>query len=149
MEDAMPTHRRSFPGDPKELQAARRWTRAVLDGHPRSEDAALVVTELGTNAVVHTASGNSGGTFHVALTVSPLAVVIEVTDSGTPETSPRVQRPTPESTHGRGLGMVAALADRVRIQGGDPGRTVTAVLDAPLRCQESTPQPARVQGLLP
>lgn len=121
----------------------------MLDGHPCSEDAALVVTELGTNAVVHTASGNSGGTFHVALTVSPLAVVIEVTDSGTSETSPRVQRPTLESTHGRGLGMVAALADRVRIQGGDPGRTVTAELDAPLHCQEPTPQPVRAQGLLP
>ncbi len=112
----MPTHRRSFPGDPKELYAARRWTRAMLDGHPRCEDAALIVTELGTNAVVHTASGNSDGAFHVALTVSPLAVVIEVTDSGTSETSPRVQRPTPDSTHGRGLGMVAALADRVRVQ---------------------------------
>ncbi|MFJ6667919.1 ATP-binding protein [Streptomyces sp. NPDC091383] len=144
----MPTYRRSFPGDPRELHAARRWTRAMLDGHPRSEDAALVVTELGTNAVVHTASGHSGGTFHVALTVSPLAVVIEVTDSGTSETSPQAQRPTPESTHGRGLGMVAALTDRLRIQGGAPGRTVTAELDAPLRCQEPMPQPARAQGLL-
>ncbi|MEU5794855.1 ATP-binding protein [Streptomyces sp. NPDC047813] len=93
----------------------------MLDGHPRSEDAALVVSELGTIAVVHTASGHSGGTFHVALTVSLLAVVIEVTDSGTSETSPQAQRPTPESTHGRGLGMVAALTDRLRIQGGAPG----------------------------
>ncbi|MBA9054450.1 ATP-binding protein [Streptomyces murinus] len=145
----MPTHRRSFPGDPKELYAARRWTRAMLDGHPRCEDAALIVTELGTNAVVHTASGNSDGAFHVALTVSPLAVVIEVTDSGTSETSPRVQRPTPDSTHGRGLGMVAALADRVRVQGSDPGRTVTAELDAPLHRQEPTPRPACAEGLLP
>ncbi|MET9144996.1 ATP-binding protein [Streptomyces sp. NPDC004042] len=143
----MPTHRRSFLGDPRELRAARQWTHAMLDGHPRSDDAALIVTELGTNAVVHTASG--GSTFHVTLTVSPLAVVIEVTDLGTPDTSPRVQRPTPDSTHGRGLGMVAALADRLQTRGDDSGRTVTAELHAPAHPQGPARQPVRAESLLP
>lgn len=124
----MPTHRRSFPGDPRELRAARTWTRAVLDGHARSEDAALIVTELGTNALMHTTSGGSGGSFGVALTVSDLAVTIAVTDSGSRVTNPEVQCPAPDSTHGRGLGMVTALADRVMVQGSAEGRTVTAEL---------------------
>ncbi|MFH8221403.1 ATP-binding protein [Streptomyces sp. NPDC018057] len=143
----MPTHRRSFPGDPRELRAARQWIHAMLDGHPCSDDAALIVTELGTNAVVHTASG--GSTFQVTLTVSPLAVVIEVTDLGTPDTSPRVQRPTPDSTHGRGLGMVAALADRLQTRGDDSGHTVTAELHTPAHPQGPVLQPVRAEGLLP
>ncbi|MFD8611337.1 ATP-binding protein [Streptomyces sp. NPDC059631] len=121
----------------------------MLDGHPRSDDAALIVAELGTNAVVHTTSGGPGSTFHVTLAVSPLAVVIEVTDCGTSDTSPRVQHPTPDSTHGRGLGMVAALADRLQTRGGDSGRTVTAELRASVPPQEPAPQPAHSEGLLP
>ena len=67
----------------------RSWTRATLDGHPHSEDAALIVTELGTNALMHTASGDAAGTFHVTLTVSELTVVIAVTDSGDAKNAPR------------------------------------------------------------
>jgi anti-sigma regulatory factor (Ser/Thr protein kinase) len=128
MEDALPTHRRTFPGDPQELRAARSWTRAALDGHPHSEDAALIVTELGTNALMHTASGDAAGAFHVTLTVSELTIAIAVTDSGDAKTAPEVQHPSLNSTHGRGLGMVAALADSVVVQGDDSGRTVTAEL---------------------
>ncbi|MET8245765.1 ATP-binding protein [Streptomyces sp. NPDC005202] len=127
----MPTHRRTFPGHPRELRAARSWTRAALDGHPHSNDAALIVTELGTNALMHTVSGDTAGTFHVTLTVSELAIAIAVTDSGDAKTTPEVQHPSPNTTHGRGLGMVAALADNVVIQGDNSGRTVTAELRIP------------------
>ncbi|WP_234377116.1 ATP-binding protein [Streptomyces sp. TP-A0356] len=135
----MPTHRHTFPGDPQELRAARNWTRATLDEHPHSEDAALIVTELGTNALMHTASGDDAGTFHVTLTVSELAVTIAVTDSGDAKTSPAIQHPSPNSTHGRGLGMVSALADRVVVQGDDSGRTVTAELRGRAELRESAP----------
>lgn len=140
----MPTHRRTFPGDPQELRAARSWTRATLDGHPQSEDAALIVTELGTNALVHTASGDAGGgAFHVALTVSELTVVIAVTDCGDAKTTPEVQHPSANATHGRGLGMVAVLADSVVVQGDDSGRTITAELHVPASLQESAPSYSR------
>ncbi|WP_324606155.1 ATP-binding protein [Streptomyces griseus] len=134
----MPTHRRTFPGDPQELRAARSWTRATLNGHPHSEDAALIVTELGTNALMHTASGDAAGAFHVTLTVSELTIAIAVTDSGDTKTAPEVQRPSLNSTHGRGLGMVAALADRVVVQGDEAGRTVTAELRIAAHLQESS-----------
>jgi anti-sigma regulatory factor (Ser/Thr protein kinase) len=139
MEDALPTHRRTFPGDPQELRAARSWTRATLDGHPHSEDAALIVTELGTNALMHTASGAAAGTFHVTLTVSELTVAVAVTDSGDTKTAPEVQHPSLNSTHGRGLGMVAAIADSVVVRGDDAGRTVIAELRVPAHFQRSAP----------
>ncbi|MEU2877374.1 ATP-binding protein [Streptomyces sp. NPDC007070] len=121
----------------------------VLDGHPRAEDAALIVTELGTNAVMHTASGGSGGSFGVALTVSEPAVTVAVTDSGSCVTTPEVQCPASDSTHGRGLAMVTALADSVMVQGGAEGRTVTAELLTQVRPGSPTPCSARPGGRRP
>ncbi|MEU6550190.1 ATP-binding protein [Streptomyces sp. NPDC046915] len=135
----MPTHQRTFPGDPQQLRAARSWTRATLDGHPHSEDAALIVTELGTNALMHTASGDATGTFHVTLTISESAVTVAVSDSGDTKSTPAVQHPSPNATHGRGLGMVAALADCVEVQGDNAGRTVTAELRLRANSQEPAP----------
>ncbi|MFE0346199.1 ATP-binding protein [Streptomyces griseoluteus] len=123
----MRTHQRTFPGDPQALRIARNWIHATLNGHPRSDDAALIVTELGTNALTYTASGGAGA-FHVTLTVSELTTTIAVTDSGRARTTPEIQQPPLNATHGRGLGMVAALADSVTVQGDDSGRTVTAEL---------------------
>lgn len=139
----MPTHRRTFPGDPQQLHAARSWTRATLDGHPHSEDAALIVTELGTNALVHTASGDAAGTFHVTLTVSELILAIAVTDSGDAKATPEVQRPSPNTAHGRGLAMVTALADSVLVQGNNCGRTVIAELRIPAS-RNSQPVPTEL-----
>ncbi|MFE5405705.1 ATP-binding protein [Streptomyces sp. NPDC056580] len=135
----MPTHGRTFPGDPRELSSARRWTRATLNGHPRSEDAELIVTELGTNAVTHTASGEGAGSFHVSLTVSEQTITVAVADGGHTETVPEVQHPPLNATHGRGLGLVVALADNVTVQGDDCGRTVTAELRAHASLRESAP----------
>ncbi|MEU9246370.1 ATP-binding protein [Streptomyces sp. NPDC048385] len=126
----MRTHQRTFPGDPRALRTARNWIHAALDGHPHSDDAALIVTELGTNALTYTASGDGASAFHVTLTVSELATTIAVTDAGHAKTTPKIQRPPLNATHGRGLGMVAALADSVTVQGDDAGRTVTAELRA-------------------
>ncbi|KOX04238.1 hypothetical protein ADL04_09235 [Streptomyces sp. NRRL B-3648] len=139
MEDAMPTHGRTFPGHPQELSTARRWTRATLNGHPRSEDAELIVTELGTNAVTHTASGDDAGAFRVSLTISDRALTIAVTDCGHTKTTPEVQDPPLNATHGRGLVLVAALADSVTVQGDESGRTVTAELCVRANFWESAP----------
>ncbi|MGW3951036.1 ATP-binding protein [Streptomyces sp. NPDC004752] len=139
MEDALPTHRRTFRGDPQELRAARNWTRAALDGHPHSDDAALIVTELGTNALMHTASGDVAGTFHVTLTISELVTLIAVTDSGDAKTAPEIQQPPGNATHGRGLGIVATLADNVIVHGDNSGRTITAELRIPTSLQKSAP----------
>ncbi|MFE1781725.1 ATP-binding protein [Streptomyces sp. NPDC059506] len=124
----MTPYQHTFPGTPEEIARARRWTRDVLRGLPCAEDAALIVTELGTNALVHTASGNQAGTFHVSLTLVNQAVMIAVTDSGGAKTTPRVEHPSDDTPRGRGLGIIDALAERVEIHGDHRGHTVTVHL---------------------
>ncbi|UNS98032.1 ATP-binding protein [Streptomyces tubbatahanensis] len=113
------------PGLPEEIGRARRWTRDVLRDSPHADDAALIVSELGSNALVHSASGSPNGSFHVSLHRSPGTVVLAVTDTGGGATKPHVATPDEDDTHGRGLGLVAALANCVRVTGDDYGRTVT------------------------
>src|SRR5690349_11952368 len=70
------------PGSPEEVGRVRRWTCDILRGCACVDDAVLIVTELGANALLHTASGEPAGTFHVALAVTGHIVSISVTDSG-------------------------------------------------------------------
>jgi len=118
----------SCPGLPEEISRARRWVREILSETPCSDDAALIVSELGTNALRHTASGDPHGTFHVVVVLSEHMLSISVTDDGKTDTVPTIGQPGPEATGGRGLGMVSALAAHVEIRPGAHGRTVTAEL---------------------
>lgn len=54
----------TLPGTPASVPVARRLVREVLVGCPRSGDLMLTVTELATNAINHSASGQ-GGSFTV------------------------------------------------------------------------------------
>jgi serine/threonine-protein kinase RsbW len=80
----MPSWSRLFPGHPEQVAQARLFTRSVLLGRPESETAELVVSELATNALRHTASGDSGGAFTVSVTVTPDRVMLAVDDLGSP-----------------------------------------------------------------
>ncbi|MEU9605084.1 ATP-binding protein [Streptomyces sp. NPDC048057] len=122
----MPTHRRTFAGLPQEVSRARRWTRDLLGAHPCADDALLIVTELGTNAITHTASG--GGDFLVAVTQAETAVTITVTDLGGAQTRPHVAHSDSGDVGGRGLALVTMCATRVSIRGDRGGHTVTAEL---------------------
>jgi anti-sigma regulatory factor (Ser/Thr protein kinase) len=121
----------TFSGRPEEVGRARRWTLDILDGCARADDAALIVSELGANAVVHTNSGRGPGTFEVSLARSDHVITISVTDCGGTATAPRVECPDEEATHGRGLGMVAVLAADVWVDGDQDSRTITAELPIP------------------
>ena len=46
------------PGSPEEVGRARRWTRDILRESSCADAAELIVSELGSNAVLHTASGD-------------------------------------------------------------------------------------------
>ncbi|WP_369235501.1 ATP-binding protein [Streptomyces sp. R21] len=116
------------PGFPEEVSRARRWTRDILRGSPFAEDAELIVSELSANAILHTASGHESGSFHLALAVSSQVVAVSVTDDGGTGTAPKVEQPDQEAVHGRGLGMVSALAHRVVVHDSQVGHTVTAEL---------------------
>ena len=113
------------PGLPEEIGRARRWTRDVLRDSPHADDAALIVSELGSNALMHSASGGPNGSFHISLHRSPGTVLLAVTDTGGSTTAPHIETPDENHTHGRGLSLVTALANRVRVSGDDYGRTVT------------------------
>ncbi|MBL1096080.1 ATP-binding protein [Streptomyces coffeae] len=123
------------PGSREEVSRARRWARDILSGHPCVDDAELIVSELGSNAVTHTASGGDFGAFHLTLSLSPQTVAISVSDDGgRPE--PRLTEADPYDTHGRGLSIVMALACRLDITGSKHGRTVTAQLVAPQKADQ-------------
>lgn len=116
------------PGLLEEVGRARRWTCDILRDSPCADDAALIVTELGANALLHTLSGDHAGAFHVSVALSERVVSISVTDSGGTKTTPQVEHPGDEATHGRGLALVNALAQLVETHGNPQGHTVTAYL---------------------
>ncbi|MFI8233691.1 ATP-binding protein [Streptomyces sp. NPDC085900] len=115
------------PGFPEEVSRARRWTRDILRGSPLAEDAELIVSELSANAILHTASGRDSGSFHLVLAVSA-QVALSVTDGGGAGTAPKAEHQDQNAEHGRGLGMVSAIAHRVVVHESDSGHTVTAEL---------------------
>ena len=116
------------PGLPEEVGRVRRWTRDILGDSPCADDAALIATELGSNALLHTTSGDSTGVLSVMLTVDERLVSIAVLDSGGTKTEPQTEHPTDTDIHGRGLQLVNALAHNVEVHGDTKGHTVTAHL---------------------
>lgn len=104
--------------DPTEVGRARRWARSRLAGAGIATDEALaetlilLVSELVTNAVVHTAcpavlclrlTGTAAGD-------APRTVRLEVADSCATPPLPRCAEG--DETNGRGLALVEGLADR-------------------------------------
>ncbi|MEU2876068.1 ATP-binding protein [Streptomyces sp. NPDC007070] len=118
----------SCPGFPEEVSRARRWTRDILRGSPLADDAALIVSELSTNAIRHTASGLDSGIFHLAVAVSARIVAVSVTDDGGTGAAPKIEHQDHDAEHGRGLDMVSLIAHRVVVHSSDQGYTVTAEL---------------------
>jgi anti-sigma regulatory factor (Ser/Thr protein kinase) len=113
---------------PGSVAQARRLARARLTGWSVCEDtcdsAALVISELVTNAIVHTASGRVVCELHDHDDTVRIAVRDEGCAPGEPHPSP--QRPDEE--HGRGLLLVAALCRAWGVQEHGPGLLVWAEL---------------------
>jgi serine/threonine-protein kinase RsbW len=70
-----------FPGTGEQVSAARRAVAGALTGSPGLDAATLIVSELATNAVIHTRSGRDG-TFEVTLSRFGDWLRIEVGDEG-------------------------------------------------------------------
>lgn len=102
-----------LPGTPQSVSAARQIARELLgDDHPSIETTMLLVSELVTNAVLHSRSGEPGGRVTVVLCTGPAGILIQVSDGGGPS-EPRVSTlPADGAEHGYGLLLVDALADR-------------------------------------
>jgi anti-sigma regulatory factor (Ser/Thr protein kinase) len=101
---------------------------AQAEGVKQAEAAFREFSELSANAILHTASGLESGRFHLALAVSRQVIALSVTDDGGATRAPKVEDQADDAEHGRGLGMVSALAHRVVVHDSDDGHTVTAEL---------------------
>jgi serine/threonine-protein kinase RsbW len=115
--------RRVFPGEARELAAVRRWLGVLLPGCPARDDVMCVATELGFNALRHTASGR-GGQFAVEVGRDASVVRVAVSDGGA-LSGPRVVD-DPLRENGRGLLLVRGLSLRYGVCGGQRGRLVWA-----------------------
>ncbi|MFF4752922.1 ATP-binding protein [Streptomyces sp. NPDC002514] len=115
----------AHPGSPAQ---ARRLTRDRLSGWSVCADtcdtAVLVISELVTNAIVHTASGRVVCELHDHDDVLRIAVRDEGCAPGTPH--PSSQRS--EEEHGRGLLLVGAMCRAWGAQEHGPGLLVWAEL---------------------
>jgi anti-sigma regulatory factor (Ser/Thr protein kinase) len=99
----------------------------MLGDCPAASDAVLICSELAANAVLHSASARTGGRFVVRAEVREGDYVwVEVQDEGG-----RWAEGEHPGQGGRGLAIVAALADYWDVRGDDTGRVVCARLDWP------------------
>ncbi|MET9789194.1 ATP-binding protein [Streptomyces canus] len=103
---------------------ARDLTRITLADWrvtDRQDDVLLCVSELATNALLHGVP--PARCFRLDLSLGTDGVLrVEVHDSGPGEIHPT--NPSPVGEHGRGLLLVAALADRWGVRERDPGKAV-------------------------
>ncbi|MFE0446048.1 ATP-binding protein [Streptomyces fungicidicus] len=131
--------------DPAEVGRARRWARARLAGsgidadEPLAETLILLVSELVTNAVVHTGRpavlrlslpGAEAGAGEVT-------VRLEVADRSGRAPVPRCV--DGEATGGRGLALVDGLADRWGWSAEGTGKRIWCELDRCTRGSRSAP----------
>lgn len=98
-------------GSPDQVARARRLVTMTLGrDHPLHDDCVLLTSEIATNAVLHSRSGD-GGLFTVTVTCSAEAVRVCVQDEGS-SSAPCVCRASADATGGRGLPLLEALAHR-------------------------------------
>jgi serine/threonine-protein kinase RsbW len=114
--------RRRFSGHADQVAAARRFVAsAIHDSGPARDVSRLLVSEAATNAVLHSASGEDGGSFEIRCRLAPERLRVEVHDGGAPQ-SPRRRVHQLDALTGRGLELVDALAARWGWSGGAAGR---------------------------
>ncbi|MBC9727139.1 anti-sigma regulatory factor [Streptomyces sp. TRM68367] len=134
--------------DPAEVGRARRWARSRLagsgieDDEPLAETLILLVSELVTNAVVHT---GCPAVLRLSLPGSTAAesatVRLEVADRSDRAPLPRCV--DGESAGGRGLALVDGLADRWGWTAEGAGKRIWCELD---RCSPSRSASAACGG---
>lgn len=97
---------RAFPATTTQIRESRQFLAGLLAGHPAADDAILCLSELATNATLHSRSREPGGSFRVRVERHGGRVRVEVTDQG----GAWQQRPSDDDQNGRGLLVVSRLA---------------------------------------
>jgi hypothetical protein len=95
---------RAFPAIPVCAREARRFLSAILSGCPGTDNAILCLSELVTNAIVHSRSCAPGGRFFVHVYRHENVLRVEVSDQGGPWAE---VPPGDDGRGGRGLLIVA------------------------------------------
>ncbi|MEP7023745.1 MAG: ATP-binding protein [Actinomycetota bacterium] len=106
----------TLPGMPPSVPVARRLVRDALPGCPRADDLMLAVTELATNAIIHSASGQ-GGSFTVGVRTASRWARVEVIDEGPADGVAAIR-------NGWGLTLVKAVTDRAAAVIASDGRRI-------------------------
>ena len=122
----MPVAELSLGPDTRSAGAARRFLVTTLDAWGKSayDDAALLLSELVTNAALHAKTQ-----IVVRVELQPQCLRLAVTD-GSPR-QPVVRHYSEQATTGRGLGLVNSLAQRWGVEShSDGSKTVWAELTA-------------------
>jgi serine/threonine-protein kinase RsbW len=99
----------AYAGRADQIAEARRFLSAILDSCPAADDAALCLSELATNATLHSNSGKPGGHFTVRAQIHGDRLRVEVHDEGGLWALPVRRR---DGQHGRGLLIVSQLDDQ-------------------------------------
>ncbi|MFI0425263.1 ATP-binding protein [Spongiactinospora sp. 9N601] len=118
---------RTFPGTKRHIAEARRFVTTCLADHPEADTAELIVSELATNAIRHTNSGQAGGRFQVTLHRTNRLLLLTVLDEGGP-TTPRLTTADDLDLTGRGLHLITQLANGWGTHATPTSRTVWALL---------------------
>jgi anti-sigma regulatory factor (Ser/Thr protein kinase) len=117
---------RSFAAELDSVRAARHFVTGLLDsqpGDPLADDAAIVVTELASNAVLHAHSG-------FTLTISRAAAALRIAVRDNRPLSPGSDGLLFHISPGHGLSVVAQLASHWAVQRLPDGKVVWAELFA-------------------
>jgi anti-sigma regulatory factor (Ser/Thr protein kinase) len=143
----------TWDGVPEQLSELRQYLHQTLgDEADGVDDVVLVVSELATNAIRHSASGEPGGSYELQVVSLSDAWHVRVEDQGSPNLpSPRDAEDGDEA--GRGLPVVAALARAWGVIGDSNGRTVWAEIPYPAddvvaECYEGDVEDVRQEAVL-
>ncbi|WP_078884169.1 ATP-binding protein [Streptomyces sp. NRRL S-340] len=126
--------------DPAEVGRAREWARSrlarsgIAADEPLAETLVLLVSELVTNAVVHTGCPAVLRLSLPGAAADAATVRLEVADASTCAPQPRCAGD--EATNGRGLALVDGLADRWGWSAEGAGKRIWCELD---RCPPPPP----------
>jgi anti-sigma regulatory factor (Ser/Thr protein kinase) len=133
----------TVPGRPEHVAQARAFVASLAGqtapGCSAAGTAALLTSELVTNAVLHTRSGVGDGTVTVVVVDVPDGLMVEVIDDGSPATGPEVQGDR-YAAHGHGLFLVEQLAARWGFVRDGAGTTTWFQLDRDGESDSSRPQ---------
>jgi len=106
----------------------RRWVRLLLaDDAELTEAMELIVSEYGTNALRHSASGAPGGRVRVELSINRRQTRLTVLDDG--PIAAQADAETDPAEHGRGLILADAYADQTGHYDCADGHAAWALID--------------------